>query len=287
MHRKSLLHSAFLKVLSPGKLNAVILASFLLLVSDVSGQKQNTSDLLTYYIQARTRQIATEIAREGTLKLEYRELEPLETKVRVIQRQLNELDWKRLLASLPEPLVTFGISSMRPISKLESVTVETLFSEAEWSFVGSSSRSMVDTMKTADLRARLEFHYGPPTRTLSEFGYPDSKRREDIVQFEYWFLVNGNIPVIVMDVNGPWDRGIVLAAETKYRQKLDLIKTTLLGQLATSNSRKSFIDYYYNFDQGSWYLTGFDGTRFFDKRIVKPNLSLGRPSPSLLENEQN
>ena len=267
-------------------LNAVILALFLVLIPEVWAQNQKTADLLSYYMQARTRQIATDIAREGALTMEYRELEPLKTKAGVIQQQLNELNWKRLLASLPEPLVTFGITSMRPISKVESVTVESLFKEAEWSFVGSSSRSMVDTMKTADLRSRLEFHYGAPTRTLSEFGYPDSLRREDIVQFEYWFLVNGTIPVILMDVNGPWDRGIVLAAETKYRQKLELIKSTLLGQLATSSSRKSFIDYYYNFDQGSWYLTGFDGIGFFDKRIKRPNLSLGRPSPSLISNEQ-
>ena len=107
-------------------------------------------------------------------------------------------------------------------------------------------------------------------------------RREDVVEFEYWFLANGNIPVTILDVNGPWDRGIVLAAEMKYRSKLDLIKKTLFEQLTKQPNRKQFIDYYYNFDQRAWYLTGFDGVRFFDQRIKRPDLTMGRPSPALI-----
>lgn len=245
-------------------------------------QKQNTSDLLSYYLGARTRQIATEIAASGNYRLNYLPLLPLDTKAHLIQTQLDELHWNALLASLPEPLETFGVTSVRLISKLESTSYASLFAEADWSFMGSSSRSAIDTMKTADIRSRLEFHYGAPTRTLSEIGYPDSLRREDVVEFEYWFLANGEIPVIIMDVNGPWDRGIVLAAEMKFRSKLDLIKKSILEQLSKQPSRKQFIEYYYNFDQRTWYLTGFDGVQFFDRPIRRPDLKMGRPSPALI-----
>jgi hypothetical protein len=251
-------------------------------VNTSAAQQQKTSDLLTYYLQARTRQIATDKASSGNFRLTYLPLDLLDTKAQVIQTQLNELSWNDLLASLPEPLETFGISSIRLISRLESGSYTKLFSEADWSFMGSTTRSAIDTMKTADIRARLEYHYGAPTQTLAEIGYPDSLRREDVVEFEYWFLANGNIPVTILDVNGPWDRGIVLAAEMKYRSKLDLIKKTLFEQLTKQPNRKQFIDYYYNFDQRAWYLTGFDGVRFFDQRIKRPDLTMGRPSPALI-----
>ena len=251
-------------------------------VNTSAAQQQKTSDLLTYYLQARTRQIATDKASSGNFRLTYLALDLLDTKAQVIQTQLNELSWNDLLASLPEPLETFGISSIRLISRLESGSYTKLFSEADWSFMGSTTRSAIDTMKTADIRARLEYHYGAPTQTLAEIGYPDSLRREDVVEFEYWFLANGNIPVTNLDVNGPWDRGIVLAAEMKYRSKLDLIKKTLFEQLTKQPNRKQFIDYYYNFDQRAWYLTGFDGVRFFDQRIKRPDLTMGRPSPALI-----
>ena len=250
-------------------------------VNTSAAQQQKTSDLLTYYLQARTRQIATDKASSGNFRLTYLPLDLLDTKAQVIQTQLNELSWNDLLASLPEPLETFGISSIRLISRLESGSYTKLFSEADWSFMGSTTRSAIDTMKTADIRARLEYHYGAPTQTLAEIGYPDSLRREDVVEFEYWFLANGNIPVTILDVNGPWDRGIVLAAEMKYRSKLDLIKKTLFEQLTKQPNRKQFIDYYYNFDQRAWYLTGFDGVRFFDQRIKRPDLNHGTTIPGV------
>jgi len=245
-------------------------------------QQANTSDLLTYFQHARTRQIATDVAKEGSTRMPFRLPEPLETKAHQILLQVEELNWRALLASLPAPLETFGITSMRLITKLESPAYEKMFADAEWSFVGSSSRSSIDTLKTADIRSRLEHRYGPPTRTLVESGYPDSLKREEVVEFEYWFLANGSIPVIILDVNGPWDRGIVLAAEMKYRDKLSLIKKSILQQLSMSPNRKQFIDYYYNFDQRTWYVSGFDGASFFDVRIKRPDLSMGRPSPSLI-----
>lgn len=245
-------------------------------------QSRSTSDLLTYYSQARARQIATEFAQKGNLKLEFKPLGFLDSKSFQIYSRLEEMNWSALLASLPEPLETFEVRSVRLISKLEAVAYDQLFFEVDWSFVGSSSRSPADTLKTADIRGRLEYHFGPPTRTLAEMDDPEVKRRENVILFEYWFLVNGDIPVIILDVNGPWDRGIVLAAEMKYRSRLDHIKEEIMGQLIARPDRKPFVDYFFNFDQRQWYVTGFDGATFFDKRIQRPNLSMGRPSTSYL-----
>jgi len=124
----------------------------------------------------------------------------------------------------------------------------------------------------------MQSGFGSPTRTMVEIGPPDSLFREEIVQFEYWFLVNDDVPVLVLDVNGPWDRGLVFAAPKAQRDSLELMKEALLGQLMETDDRTAYADYYYNFDRRTWYITGYDGARFVDVRIDPPNLILGRPA---------
>jgi len=186
---------------------------------------------------------------------------------------------ERLTASLPPPLKTFTVERWEVINRLKTIVYRDDFSRTKWSFTGSNSRAPLDTMKTADLRSRFEHHFGPPSITLAELGYPDTLQREQIIEFEYWFVLNDSINVIVMDVNGPWDRGVVLAADEQYRTELRVIKRTFLEQLVLDSNRKPFMDYYFNYDQRAWYLTGYDGASFFDERIQRPDLKLGRPAP--------
>ncbi len=37
-------------------------------------------------------------------------------------------------------------------------------------------------------------------------------------------MLNDSVHVVVLDVNGPWDRGVVLAADQEYRSHLPIIK---------------------------------------------------------------
>jgi len=178
----------------------------------------------------------------------------------------------------PEPPPpSFPLESLRLIRKLEFQAYDDRFAETEWAFLGAEGSSRLDTMLTSRIRALMQHHFGDPTRTLAEIGRPDTLRREEVIEFEYWFLLNGDIPFLVVDVNGPWDRGVVVAAEQAWRDDLHLIKTAVLDRLLEDPGPAPFADYYYNFDQGRWYLSGFDGARFFDARIEPPNLRLGRP----------
>ena len=180
---------------------------------------------------------------------------------------------------LPDPVETFAVKSWEKISHLRRGAYQEAFDSTSWAFTGSNSRSPVDTMRTADLRSRLQTVFGPPTVTLAESPDPEILRREQVIEFEYWFLLNNGVRVVVLDVNGPWDRGLVVAADQRYRSELPAIKAQLLEQLLPSASRSPFTDYYYNVDQRTWYLTGFDGASFFDRRILRPDMSLGRPAP--------
>ncbi|MDE2997332.1 MAG: hypothetical protein OXT73_11465 [Bacteroidota bacterium] len=238
-----------------------------------------SSELLDQYLQARTALLASRDVAPGNFRLPIRAAEIMHVPGDTLRAWLSELEHRRLVASLPDPLETLTITSWEKIAHLRVALHRGAFDSTEWAFTGSNSRSAIDTMRTADLRSRLQSVFGAPTVTLAESPSPDSLMREQVIQFEYWFVLNEDIKVVVIDVNGPWDRGVVVAADYRYRSDLSTIKRDFLEQLIPEADRKPFTDYYYNVDQNTWYLTGFDGASFFDRRIERPNMSLGRPAP--------
>jgi len=250
-----------------------------LLAPTVQAQRLSSSELLKRYLHARTAFLASRDASPASYRLSYRRPETLYLEGDTVRAWLEDLEHERLMASLPDPLPLFAVDGWEKISHLRAAAHKEAFNATQWAFTGSNSLSPIDTMRTADLRSRFQTVFGAPTVTLVESPDPDSLLREQVIQFEYWFLLNDSIRVAVLDVNGPWDRGVVLAADQKYRSRLPVIKRDFLEQLIPDAERTRFTDYYFNVDQRAWYLTGFDGASFFDTRIVRPDMTTGRPAP--------
>lgn len=245
----------------------------------VAQQQHSSSELLKHYVQARTVFLATKDADHASFQLTYRRPETLYLPGDTVRTWLEGLEHKRLMDALPEVLPLFTVSSWEKISRVRAQVYDKDFKSTQWAFTGSSSRSPIDTMRTAEVRSRFESVFGAPTLTLAELPDTEDLEREDIIQFEYWFLLNDSVRVAVLDVNGPWDRGVVLAADQRVRNHLPIIKRDFLERILTEAERAPFTDYYYNWDRQSWYLTGFDGASFFDRRIEAPDLTVGRPGP--------
>jgi len=250
------------------------------------GRQVSSSDLLQRYMQARTHFLADqEVQRTGS-RIPYRAPATLYLEGDTVRAWLEGLEYQRLLSSLPDKLPLFTVANWRKIPFQAKDTHAKAFSGTKWAFTGSSSLSPVDTMKTADLRSRFESVFGAPTLTLSDRQRPEELQREDIIQFEYWFLLNDSVRVAILDVNGPWDRGIVLAADQRVRSHLPVIKRDFLEHMLADAERAPFADYYYNVDLQAWYLTGYDGASFFDERIDRPDLNNRRyPVPRTVEPE--
>lgn len=176
-----------------------------------------------------------------------------------------------------EPAPSLEIREWRLVPKLGRTWFERNFGTEGWSFLGNEAVSRLDTTFTRDLRARLESEFGAPTQTIADLDSIDDRPLGDYIQFEYWFVLNDSIPMRVMDVNGPLERGVVVASEQKYRRLLSELRDTLEDRLLTGTRRSPYADYYYLPDQRMWFITGYNGRRFFLKRISKPNLRLGRP----------
>lgn len=179
----------------------------------------------------------------------------------------------------------FSVNEVRRVRDLERSWFQDRYRDVEWAFLGTSTQFTVfDTTRTRDLRARLQAQFGEPTRTMAEVysrewrRAPDSTR-DPPIQFEYWFIVNDSMPVRVMDVNGPSDRGVIVSTRRRHRHQLHALRAALLRPLRTP-TRAPYVDYYYESETGRWYRVGFDGTDFFRERISRFDILSGR-RPSL------
>ncbi len=249
---------------------------YVLTPPDSSGQS-----LVSQLKWLRTQEIARQHFAEFGFRLRALPLDPLGVPSDSMRRWiLDMLHQDQDAIAVEDP--GYRISCSRKIDASEVDLYQRRFATTEWAFLGNTSFADVDTMLTKDIRARLEFLYGPPTRTLAETKLPTepaagSMLEDDIIEFEYWFVLNDSIPAFILDVNGPWDRGVVMAVPSLYRDILSEIKEAFLGQLTESDERTPFADYYFNAEQGFWYVTVYDGASFYDVRIERPNLELGRP----------
>ncbi len=170
----------------------------------------------------------------------------------------------------------FPIDDVRTVRRLERGWFEEEYGGTDWSFLGASTHlTLFDTTYTRELRARLQAQFGDPTQTLAD--RPDTSRIGE-AQFEYWFVVNDSIPVRVTDANGPRDRGLIVATESRLRDRLPALRAALLRPLRQPE-RTPYVDYYYDTtDDGMrrWYRAGFDGRSYFLDRIPRSDIVTGR-----------
>ena len=145
------------------------------------------------------------------------------------------------------------------------------FRETYW--VSAAPRGLpIDTVETRELRGRLQYLFGKPTRNadaLRQENYSGS----EFVQFEYWFVVNDSIPALVLDIDGPFGNGLVLAGSEAHERELALLKADLSERLMRGPGPDPYVDYYHSFDRRAWYRTGYNGVEFFTVGIRAPRWS--------------
>ncbi len=140
------------------------------------------------------------------------------------------------------------------------------YKEVFWRAIGTPHPS--DTLATSHFRARLNNVFGAPTRNaaaMEQEGYAGS----DYVQFEYWLIANDSIPVLVLDLDGPFGRGLLIASDEAFIDDFPVLKDDLIERILDS-SPVPFADYYNSLERDQWYRTGFDGTEYFVRETRRP-----------------
>ncbi len=172
----------------------------------------------------------------------------------------------------PEDAATI-VTRWQRIPKLGQSWFLREFGDRSWFFLGNGRLGAIDTMMTRDLRARFEAHFGKPTRALGDFDARQGVDSGDIFEFEYWFVINDSIPLVLTDVNGPFERGIVSSTTEEHAEILVSLRDAFLSVVLQSDRRAPYVDYYYDDELMEWYRTGFDGADFFVEPIPTPGLN--------------
>ena len=175
----------------------------------------------------------------------------------------------------PPPPWNGEVHSWQVIRPEERLQYRALFSSTDMAYVGNDRFEPADTTATPRIRAKMQEAYGPPTETIVEA--QGGMAEVEYIQFEYWFMVNDTIPIVVMDAYGPFDHGIVFAGDHRIREQLRTVRRGLLGQTIREGAYGAYVDYFYDETAEQWYRTGFDGTDFFVRPTHAPDLAQGRP----------
>lgn len=240
-----------------------LLLGLILGLSGSAAAQDSTStapSLIDRYQAARLRIMVDRMLREGEPGLPTLPAERIPTSVDTLLRVPRDTAEE---ADSTSPGIR--IAERRVVRKLERAWFDSTYAGTEWAYLGRSRQfTFLDTTTTQDLRARMEAVFGRPTETLGDFNLREP--REEYVQFEYRFIVNDSLPVVVTDVSGPKGRGVILSSTAAYRDSLHALRTALLDTLRHA-PRAPYVDYYYDVENDAWYRTGYDGADFFRTTI--------------------
>lgn len=134
---------------------------------------------------------------------------------------------------------------------------------------GLYNDTRLDTIPTPELRARLQAAFGDPTQTIEDLIDRPDFRPGMAIQFEYWFVVDGKYPLLVLDPKGPFGRELVYSGASKYIDMMPQIMRTFSKKLLEVEPAE-FKDYYYSADREEWYVVQYKDGEYTTEQIDSP-----------------
>lgn len=165
----------------------------------------------------------------------------------------------------------FSTTDIQKIPYEDYEKFEEQFGDVDWTSSGFDASLPIDRIPTSELRARLQKVYGDPT-----FGVEDLMNQPDFspskyIQFEYWFIVDDEIPMIVLDVDGPFRSGLIYAGAPQFVDLMPEIKRNFSSELMSVDSLAEYRDYFYVIDEDQWYVVGYEDGEFLREEISQPS----------------
>jgi len=144
------------------------------------------------------------------------------------------------------------------------------FSDIKWTGQGFNFNEL-DRMPAIEIRAVLQSAYGDPTQTVEDIIEKDGYLRDGkSIQFEYWFIIDGYIPMMVLDLEGPFDKGLVYVGASRYVDLMPQVKRTFTKELRDA-SPKEYVDYFYSPERSQWYKVSYLAGEYTKEEIKKPS----------------
>ena len=177
-----------------------------------------------------------------------------------------------MLSMLPVDVAAQSVSTtdIQKIPHEDHQDFEEQFGNIDWTSSGFEASSPIDRIPTPEVRARLQEAYGEPT-----FGVGQLMERPDFspskyIQFEYWFIVDDEIPMIVLDVDGPFRSGVIYAGAPQFVDLMPEIKRNFSRELMSVDTLAEYRDYFYVVDEEQWYIVGYEDGEFIREETSNP-----------------
>ena len=144
------------------------------------------------------------------------------------------------------------------------------FKDVSWTGRGLYDETRLDDVQTNEIRARLQTLFGDPTKKLEDLIDNDDFRPGQAIQFEYRFVVNDSIPLIILDVFGPFGRGLSYSGASRYIDLMPQIKREFARKLMAVDDLGDYRDYFYSPEREQWYLVTYQDGNFRTEEIESP-----------------
>ena len=249
------------------RMRGLVVAASLYILLLVGADTAAAQSILQQYREARFEARAEEILRRHGLRSVPRPPDHVPSAADTLAAWWNR---RNVVPEAPPPPPPFEHARWRPLKRLERGWFERNFADVQWAYSGNARHTRLDTTATPEIRARLEDRFGAPTLSLVEVSRDTTLDTDASIQFEYWVVLNDSIPIRIMDVGGPLDRGVILVSSSRMRDQLPSLRSALQRELFDEATEAPYIDYFFDELTGDWYESGYDGRGYFTRSIQRP-----------------
>jgi hypothetical protein len=171
------------------------------------------------------------------------------------------------LAQIPE---AFREPVIRKVENSQRDSFQRKFSDVIWTGMGMQRATTMDHLPTSELRARFQALLGDPTLKLEHLIHKPEFRAAECIQFEYWIVVNDSIPVMILDVDGPFTSGLVYGVASRYVDVMPGVKRALSNKIMGVREMGEYTDYFYSPERDEWYEVSYRNGNFNNRKIDRP-----------------
>lgn len=162
----------------------------------------------------------------------------------------------------------FEEPEIRAVSHSERTQFQSRFRAIAWTGQGLYNPTTIDRLPTVEIRARLQAAFGNPTQRIEDL-INLNFRPGQAVQFEYWFVIDDEIPLMILDLDGPFDNGLVYVGASQYVDLMPGIKRTLTRKLMEVEPAP-FDDFFFSPERNQWYRVEYRDGEYTRRPIERP-----------------
>lgn len=183
---------------------------------------------------------------------------------RIIITVFFSLIWCAVYAQFEEPV-------LRKVTTAERAAFQQRFANIGWTGQGLYNPTTIDRIPTIEVRSRLQAAFGDPTQSIRHL-INNNFRPGKAIQFEYWFIVDGEMPLMILDLDGPFENGLVYVGASRYIDLMPAVKRSLNRILMGEEGEPAeFRDYFFSPERSQWYLVSYENGEYKREMISRPN----------------